>query len=178
MYLFFHVNKRGSKGQWVPQKIDGDPWNSPGNLKCMCQASVKKLFCFHLMTSSWEMRLIVHTTLLGPRRVVCTIKRNSHDDVIKWKHFPRYRLFVRGNHWSPAGSLTKASDTELWSTNGWANNRNAGDLGHHCAHYYVTLMAAMFYSPYSPIMSASISLYNTLPCVYDYIHIVHYMILI
>ena len=32
-----------------------------------------------------------------------------HDDVIKWKHFPRYRPFVPGIHRS-----TKASDTELW----------------------------------------------------------------
>ena len=23
-----------------------------------------------------------------------------HDDVMKWKHFPRYWLFVRGIHWS------------------------------------------------------------------------------
>ena len=37
-----------------------------------------------------------------------------HDDVIKWKHFPRYWLFVReftGLRWIP---LTKASDAERW----------------------------------------------------------------
>ena len=35
-----------------------------------------------------------------------------HDDVIKWKHFPRYLSFVRGIHrWTP---LTKASDSHLW----------------------------------------------------------------
>ena len=37
-----------------------------------------------------------------------------HDDVIKWKHFPRYWPFVRettGNRWVP---LTKASDAELY----------------------------------------------------------------
>ena len=44
-----------------------------------------------------------------------------HDDVIKWKHFPRYWPFVRltghfcgvltGHQWIP---LTKVSDTELW----------------------------------------------------------------
>ena len=27
-----------------------------------------------------------------------------HDDGIKWKHFPRYRPFVRGIHWSPVNS--------------------------------------------------------------------------
>ena len=28
----------------------------------------------------------------------------SHDDVIKWEHFPRYWPFVRGIHWSPVNS--------------------------------------------------------------------------
>ena len=27
-----------------------------------------------------------------------------HDDVINWKHFPRYWPFVRGIHWSPLNS--------------------------------------------------------------------------
>ena len=27
------------------------------------------------------------------------VNRDSHDDVIKWKHFPRYRPFARGIHW-------------------------------------------------------------------------------
>ena len=38
----------------------------------------------------------------------------AHDDVIKWKHFPRHWTFVRGFHrprWIPK---TKASDTKLW----------------------------------------------------------------
>ena len=30
-----------------------------------------------------------------------------YDDVIKWKHFPRYRSFVRGIHRSPVNSLHK-----------------------------------------------------------------------
>ena len=37
-----------------------------------------------------------------------------HDDVIKWKHFPRYWPFggeLTGHRWIP---LTKASDAELW----------------------------------------------------------------
>ena len=37
-----------------------------------------------------------------------------HDDVIKWKHFPRYLPFVQIIHWSPVNSPTKASDAELW----------------------------------------------------------------
>ena len=29
----------------------------------------------------------------------------SHDDVIKWKHFPRYWPFVRGIHQSPVNYM-------------------------------------------------------------------------
>ena len=38
-----------------------------------------------------------------------------HDDVIKWKYFPRYWPFVRGIHQSPGIPLTKASNAEFWS---------------------------------------------------------------
>ena len=37
-----------------------------------------------------------------------------HDDVIKWKHFPRNWTFVRGIHRSRWIPHTKASDAELW----------------------------------------------------------------
>ena len=39
---------------------------------------------------------------------------NEHDDVIKWKHFPRNWPFVRGIHRSRWIPHTKASDAELW----------------------------------------------------------------
>ena len=38
----------------------------------------------------------------------------THDDVIKWKHFPRYWPFVRGIHRSRWIPRTKASDAEFW----------------------------------------------------------------
>ena len=64
----------------------------------------------------------------------------SHDDVIKWKHFPRYWSFVRGIHRSLVNSPHKGQWRRVlmfslicaW-TNGWVNNRGAGDLRHHCA---------------------------------------------
>ena len=65
-----------------------------------------------------------------------------HDDVIKWKHFPRYWSFVRGIHRSPVNSPHKSQWREalmfLWSApwiNGWVNNRGAGDLSlwRHCS---------------------------------------------
>ena len=49
-----------------------------------------------------------------------------------------------GHRWIPR---TKASDVELWCflwsapwTNGWVNNREAGDLRRHLAHYDVIVM--------------------------------------
>ena len=33
--------------------------------------------------------------------------RIFHDDVIKWKHFPRYRPFTGGISWSPVDSLQR-----------------------------------------------------------------------
>ena len=70
-----------------------------------------------------------------------------HDDVIKWKHFPRYWSFVRGINPSPVSSLTKASDAEFWcifdmrsKKNIWINTRDAGDLRRYRAHYDVTVM--------------------------------------
>ena len=71
----------------------------------------------------------------------------TYDDVIKWKHFPRYWPFVRGIHQSPVNSAHKSqwSGTLMFSLicewiNGWVNNREAGDLRRYCAHYDVTVM--------------------------------------
>ena len=71
----------------------------------------------------------------------------SYDDVIKWKHFPRYWPFVRGIHWSPANSPHKGQWRGAlmfylicaW-INGWVNNREAGDLRRNRAHYDVTVI--------------------------------------
>ena len=58
----------------------------------------------------------------------------KHDDVIKWKHFPRYWPFVRGILRSPVNSLHKGQwRGALMFTlicariNGWVNNREAGE---------------------------------------------------
>ena len=72
----------------------------------------------------------------------------QHDDVIKWKHFPRYWPFVRGIHRSPVDSPHKGQDRGAlmfslicaW-TNGWANNRDAADLRRHHTHYDITVMS-------------------------------------
>ena len=70
-----------------------------------------------------------------------------YDDVIKWKHFPRYGPFVPGIHRWRVNSPHKGqwhgalmfSLICAW-TNGWTNNRDAGNLRRHGAHYDVTVM--------------------------------------
>ena len=92
----------------------------------------------------------------GRTCLLCTFwasKYWPHDDVIKRKHFPRYWPFVGKIHRSIC--LTKASDAELWCLlwsapwiNGWVNNREAGNLGSHCAYYDVIVMKCSFHGKY------------------------------
>ena len=70
-----------------------------------------------------------------------------HDDVIKWKHFPRNWPFVRGIHRSPVNFPHKGqwrgalmfSLIYAW-INDWVNNREAGDLRRQHGHYDVIVM--------------------------------------
>ena len=78
--------------------------------------------------------------------VVMFIAR-KHDDVIKWKHFPRYWPFVQGIHRSPVNSPHKGQwRGALMFTlicariNGWVNNREAGDLRRYRGHYDVIVL--------------------------------------
>ena len=50
--------------------------------------------------------------ILAPH--TCHISEMQPDDVIKWKHFPRYWPLVRGNHRSAVNSPHRAIDTGLW----------------------------------------------------------------
>ena len=73
---------------------------------------------------------------------------SEHDNVIKWKHFPRYWPLVRGIHKSPVNSPHKGQ----WRgalilvlicacPSGWGNSREAGDLRRHRAQYDIIVMA-------------------------------------
>ena len=66
---------------------------------------------------------------------ISSLKLVFHDDVIKWKYFPRYWPFVREIHRGPVNSSHK----DQWRgalmfslicawMNRWVNNREAGDL--------------------------------------------------
>ena len=70
-----------------------------------------------------------------------------HDDVIKWKHFPRYWPFVRRIHRSPVNSPHKGQwrgalmFSLIWTwINNWVNNLEAGDLRRHRAHCDVSVI--------------------------------------
>ena len=87
---------------------------------------------------------------LGRTVLMKNWRQYIHDDVTKWKHFPRYWPFVRGIHRAPVNSPHKGqwrgalmfSLICVW-INGWVNNREAGDLRRYRAHYDVTVMFQM-----------------------------------
>ena len=71
----------------------------------------------------------------------------NHDDVINWKQFPRYWPFVREIHLPPLNFLYKGQWpwTLMFSLicawiYSWVNNREAGHLMRHRAHYDVIVM--------------------------------------
>ena len=79
------------------------------------------------------------------RAMGCLVIRilEKHDDVIKWKHFPRY--------WPFDGEFTGDPHKGQWRgalmcslicawINAWVNNDETGDLRCHCAHYDITVM--------------------------------------
>ena len=82
-----------------------------------------------------------------PKSVLIIVTENNHDDVIKWKHFPRNWPFVREIHRSPVNFPHKGqwrgalmfSLIYAW-INDWVNNREAGDLRRQHGHYDVIVM--------------------------------------
>ena len=93
------------------------------------------------MTQDINLRMLWQHLLWAEQNVL------THDDVIKWKHFPRYWPFVRRIHRSPVNSPHKDQwrGTLMFSLicvwiNGWVNNREAGDLRRHQAHCDVIVM--------------------------------------
>ena len=79
----------------------------------------------------------------------------NHDDVIKWKHFPRYWLFVRGIHRSPVNSPHKGQWRGAFTfslicawINRWVNCRETGDLRRYRAHYDVIVMLGQLWYPF------------------------------
>ena len=89
----------------------------------------------------------VNVSCINQKTYRWSVNTCLHDDVIKWKHFPRYWPFVRGIHRSPVNAPHKgqwrgALIFSLICTwiNGWVNSREAGDLRRNHAHYDVIVM--------------------------------------
>ena len=61
---------------------------------------------------------------------------NLHDDVIKWRHYPRYWPFLHKGQWRGALMFSLISAR----INGWVNNHEAGDLRRIRPHNDVTVM--------------------------------------
>ena len=113
-------------------------WNLfPGVQLTICQHLVQVMACWQIGTKP----------LPEPG-----LTSSLHDDVIKWKHFPRNWPFVRGIHRSPVNSPHKGqwrgalmfSLICVW-INDWVNNREAGDLRRYRAHSDVIVMDTYIY---------------------------------
>ena len=99
-------------------------------------------------------------------RNMLTSWHGNHDDVIKWKHFPRYWPFVRGIHRSPVKSPHKGqwrgalifSLICVWIS-GLVNNRETGDLRRHRDHYNVTVMRFRITADGLPSLTTSTKLW-------------------
>ena len=107
------------------------------------------IVCLKISKWIWSIRMHLGCNYLSiPRYLPLSHKSSIHDDVIKWRNFPRYWPFVRGIHRSPMNTPHK----DQWCgalmfslicswINGWANGREAGDLRRHRAHYDVTVIS-------------------------------------
>ena len=113
----------------------------------------------------------------------CAYASSLHDDVIKWKHFPRYWPFVRGIHRSPVNSPHKGqwrgafmfSLIYVW-INRWVNNREAGDLRCYRAHYDVIVMTKHGRRFDSFILSIPLNTEYIIIHIYVYIYIYTWLI--
>ena len=121
-------------------------------LFCDAETNVQFLIPNHM--------IVISPSLLLPKLPSCSFRSwimgiivnlvrslRMHDDVIKWKHFPRNWPFVREIHRSPVnfphkgqwrGALTFS--LIYARINDWVNNRGAGDLRRQHGHYDVIVM--------------------------------------
>ena len=80
-------------------------------------------------------------------------RKLHHDDVIKWKHFPRNWPYFRGIHRSPVNSPHKGQWRRalmfslicVWIDD-WVSNREAGDLSRYRAHYDAIVMSGKMWA--------------------------------
>ena len=114
---------------------------------CPCYDSIAIVLCANFVAIT-----LLETNLNCDGTSVDEMVSLLHGDVIKWKHFQRYWPFVRGIHWGPVNSPHKGQWREAlmlslicaW-IDGSVNNREAGDLRRHRAHYDVAVMCTVLW---------------------------------
>ena len=110
-----------------------------------------------------------HMCMCGCKICIPTHILAKYDEVIKSKHFARCWPFVRGIHQPPMDSPHKGQWRRAlmfpligaW-TNGWENNRDAGDMRCHRAHYDVTLMIFFIRQDHGKLIVITVTYYNTI----------------
>ena len=116
------------------------PWAEV--FKCTAHSSITSLSRV-MFLQKYLLRQLDHTHVwpVSPQ-----INFKLHDDVIKWKHFPRNWPFVRGIHrsrWIPRKKGQWRGDLMIYLIcvwiNYWVNNREAGDLRRYRCHYDVNV---------------------------------------
>ena len=142
-WLYFHWN-------FTKVCSQGFNWHEFSNGSGTC----KNLAPSHCLNQWWQILFRLMSSLgrnesthVVPQEIARFRPLSSHDDVIKWKHFPHNWPFVRGIHRSPVNSLHKGQwrgalmfSLICGSINDWVNNREAGDFRRYRAHYDVIVM--------------------------------------
>ena len=145
--LWFQISYFDKKGPWwdesaVSANMDSDYDLFLGTKPLWTNCKISGGVCHYIRSTTQECSA---GSMYQEKRQAIT--SHMHDDVIKWKHFPRYWPCVRGIHRSPVNSPHKGQwrGALIFSLicariNGWVNNREAGDFRRNGAHYDVIVM--------------------------------------
>ena len=147
--------------------ISGLDWEEISMLKSMLLKKIKPCFWLAANTAVNQLEAMLElpceiTSVLTWILLVCVNLHTKlstgnifiihHDDVIKWKHFPRNWPFVRGIHRFPVNSPHKGQwrGALMFSLicpriNSWVNNGEAGDLRRYRVHYDVIVMSSSLF---------------------------------
>ena len=124
-------------------------WNLSSRKRMILLSYISYTIAANALAAQRDVASVTLILVYIARRGQVSGRGGGHDDVIKWKHFPRYWPIVRGIHRSSVNSPHKGqwrgalvfSLICAW-INGWVNNRKAGDFRHHRSHYDVTIMGS------------------------------------
>ena len=111
------------------------------------QTSIRSNAWISNYIKSSETRLYICALTSTALWLNCRWSYCMHGDVIKWKHFPRtfVRRILRSQRPVTRGLMGFFLCTWI---NGWVDNREAGDLRFHRAHYDVSVMWMSHYIPH------------------------------